>query len=92
MKDRYAGYNSSWLGPMQYCFEHYKRNVGDLLEANPGNAEYQKHIPSFLGLLREAMKLRSSCGGEKYNVESRRIRDENQVRLRRAAVRRFAGA
>ena len=70
---------------MQYCFEHYKRNVGDLLEANPGSAEYQKHIPSFLGLLRAAMKLRSSCDGEKYNVESRRIRDENQVRLRRAA-------
>ena len=74
--DRYAGYNSSWLGPMQYCFEHDKRNVGDLLEANPKNAESQKHIPSFLGLLREAMKLRSSCDGEKYNVESRRIRDE----------------
>ena len=61
---------------MQYCFEHYKRNVGDLLEANPGNAEYQKHIPPFLGLLREAMKLQSSCDGEKYDVESRRIRDE----------------
>ena len=74
--DRYAGYNSSWLGPMQYCLEHYRRNVGDLLEANPKNAEYQKYIPPFLGLLREAMKLRSSCDGEKYNGESRRIRDE----------------
>lgn len=74
--DRYAGYNSSWPGPMQYRLEHHKRNVGDLLEADPKDAEYQKCMPPFPGLLREAMKLRSSCDGGKYNGESRRIRDE----------------
>ena len=42
---------------MQYCLEHFKRNVRDLLEAEPKNKEYQKHIPRFLELLASAMTL-----------------------------------
>ena len=30
--DRYAGYNPAWLGRMQYCFEHLKRDGKDILE------------------------------------------------------------
>jgi len=74
--DRYAAYGKTWQGAIQYCFEHYKRNVGDLLEAEPENKEYKKYIPGFLDLLREAMTLRSRFKGEKYSEESRRVRDE----------------
>lgn len=74
--DRYAAYGKSWKGAIQYCLEHYKRNVGDLLEAEPDNGEYRKCIPHFLGLLKEAMTLRSRFKGEEYNEESKRIRDD----------------
>ena len=43
--DRYAAYGKVWLGMIQYCMEHDKRNVGDLLEADPENKEYKKYIP-----------------------------------------------
>lgn len=74
--DRYGAYNKSWHGKMQYCFEHYKRNVLDLLENEPDNEEYKKHIPGFVALLREAMKLRNDCKGEEYKTKSRAIRDQ----------------
>ena len=74
--DRYAAYISTWKGAMQFCLEHYKRNVRDLLEAEPENPEYREHIPKFLGLLREAMSLRGRLKGGEYDDESRRIRDD----------------
>lgn len=74
--DRYAVYGSSWHGAIQYCLEHYRRNVGDLLEADPENAEYRKYIPRFIELLKQAMTLRSRFKGDEYNDESRRVRDE----------------
>ena len=61
---------------MQYCLEHFKRNVGDLLENDPGNEEYHELIPGFQNLLREAMRLRTNRKGSDYDRESRRIRDE----------------
>ena len=73
--DRYAAYGGTWKGAIQHCLEHYKRNVGDLLEAEPENAEYKKCIPGFLDLLREAMTLRRRFRGEEYGAESRRVRD-----------------
>lgn len=74
--DRYAAYGGTWRGQIQYCLEHYKRNVRDLLEAEPDNGEYRKYIPRFLDLLKEAMTLRGRHAGERYNEESRRIRDD----------------
>ena len=61
---------------MQYCLEHFKRNVRDLLEAEPENKEYQKHIPRFLELLASAMTLRNRKRGKEYDEESVSIRDE----------------
>lgn len=74
--DRYAVYGGSWKGQIQYCLEHYKRNVRDLLEAEPENEEFKKYIPRFLDLLKEAMTLRCRLKGKEYNDESRRIRDD----------------
>lgn len=74
--DRCGAYNRTWKGAMQYCLEHFKRNVGDLLEEDPKNAEYKELIPGFLDLLREAMRLRGKSRGEEYVRESRRIRDD----------------
>ena len=74
--DRYGAYNCAWKGAMQYCLEHIKRNVGDLLENDPGNEEYRELIPGFQNLLREAMRLRTNRKGSDYDRESRRIRDE----------------
>ena len=74
--DRYSAYNCAWKGKMQYCLEHFKRNVRDLLEAEPDNAEYQKHIPRFLELLASAMTLRNRKRGREYDDESIAIRDE----------------
>ena len=74
--DRYSAYNCAWKGRMQYCLEHFKRNVRDLLEAEPKNKEYQKHIPRFLELLASAMTLRNRKRGREYDEESVAIRDE----------------
>jgi transposase len=76
--DRYAAYGGTWKGKIQYCLEHYKRNVRDLLDASPGNAEYQKYIPRFLELLAKAMRLRIRYKGREkdYCAESRKLRDE----------------
>ena len=74
--DRYGAYNRSWKGRMQYCLEHFKRNIRDLLEAEPGNAEYQRLIPRFLELLAAAMTLRNRKRGREYDDESVAIRDE----------------
>lgn len=74
--DRYSAYNCAWRGRMQYCLEHFKRNVRDLLEAEPKNAEYQKYIPRFLELLASAMTLRNRKRGREYDDESVDIRDE----------------
>ena len=80
--DRYPAYGSTWKGPIQYCLEHYKRNVRDLLDEEPGNEEYGKFIPPFLALLAEAMTLRAKFKGRKkedflaeYRAEASRIRD-----------------
>ena len=74
--DRYGAYNASWKGKMQYCLEHYKRNVRDLMEAEPGNKEYNEHVPRYLELLKVAMTLRTKKHGKEYDEESLRIRDE----------------
>lgn len=74
--DRYSAYNCSWKGRMQYCLEHFKRNARDLLEAEPENAEYQRHIPRFLELLASAMTLRNRKRGREYDDESAAIRDK----------------
>ena len=74
--DRYSAYNCSWRGKTQYCLEHFKRNVRDLLEAEPKNTEYQRHIPRFLELLAYAMTLRNRKRGREYDDESVAIRDE----------------
>jgi len=74
--DRYSAYNCAWRGRMQYCLEHFKRNVRDLLEAEPKDKEYQRHIPRFLELLASAMTLRNRKRGKEYDEESVSIRDE----------------
>ena len=53
-----------------------EQRVRDLLEAEPKNAEYQKHIPRFLELLTSAMTLRNRKRGREYDEESVAIRDE----------------
>ena len=74
--DRYAAYGTAWKGKIQYCLEHYKRNVRDLLEAEPDRKEYKEFIPHFLDLLKEAMTLRKRFKGPQYDTESQRVRDE----------------
>lgn len=74
--DRYGGYNCSWNGRIQYCLEHLKRNIRDLIESEPENREYKKYIPKIIGLLADAMTLRSRLKGSEYAEESRNIRDK----------------
>lgn len=65
--DRYTVYGGPWHGAIQYCLEHYKRNVENLLEADPGNAEYRKYIPRFIEFLKKAMTLRRRFKGDEHN-------------------------
>lgn len=76
--DRYAAYNNSWKGKIQYCLEHMKRNLDDLLAEKPDDGDRAAFIPRLLELLRDAMTLRNRKRGRKaeYDAESRRIRDE----------------
>ena len=58
VRGRFPGYDNSFKGKRQYCFEHLKRDCKELLEKEPQNAECQKFVPAFVSLLREAMQLR----------------------------------
>ena len=68
---------NSFKGKQQYCFEHLKRDCKELLEKEPQNAEYQKFVPAFVSLLREAMQLggRGLEDGDYYD-EAKRIKNE----------------
>ena len=74
--DRYSAYDCARRGRMQYCLEHFKRNVRDLPEAEPKNGECQRHIPRFIELLASAMTLRNRKRGKEYDEASVSIRDE----------------
>jgi len=56
--DRYAAYNI-FMGLIQYCFEHLKRDTLKVGEDNPDKAECQAFAQEFAPLLIKAMKLRS---------------------------------
>ena len=77
VRDRFPGYNNLFKGKQQYCFEHLKRDCKELLEKEPQNAEYQKFVPAFVSLLREAMQLRGRGleDGDYYD-EAKRIKNE----------------
>ena len=38
VRDRFPGYDNSFKGKQQYCFEHLKRDCKELLEKEPQNA------------------------------------------------------
>ena len=63
VRDRFPGYDNSFKGKRQYCFEHLKRDCKELLEKEPQNAECQKFVPAFVSLLREAMQSRGARAG-----------------------------
>ena len=44
VRDRFPGYDNSFKGEQQYCFEHLKRDCKELLGKEPQNAEYQKFV------------------------------------------------
>ena len=46
VRDRFPGYDNSFKGKRQHCFEHLKRDCRELLEKEPQNAEYQKFVPA----------------------------------------------
>ena len=76
VRDRFPGYDNSFKGKQQYCFEHLKRDCKELLEKEPQNAEYQKFVPAFVSLLREAMQLRGRGleDGDYYDETERNVR------------------
>ena len=80
VRDRFPGYDNSFKGKRQHCFEHLKRDCRELLEKEPQNAEYQKFVPAFASLLREAMQLRGRGleDGDYYD-EAKRIPESVKV-------------
>ena len=49
VRDRFPGYDNSFKGKQQYCFEHLKRDCKELLEKEPQNAEYHREDLSMGG-------------------------------------------
>lgn len=77
VRDRYPGYDNTFRGRQQYCYEHLKRDCLGLLEREPENAEYKAFVPKFVGLLREAMSLRRRAKTDaEYYSEAGRIKSE----------------
>jgi hypothetical protein len=73
--DRYAGYNPAWLGRMQYCFEHLKRDGKDILEKGVKDGKERALLEELVECLRFAMTLRRRENGKAYDRESRKIRN-----------------
>ena len=89
--DRYAVYGSSWHGAIQYCLEHYRRNVGDLLEADPENAEYRKYIPRLVVARKVSNGSQSEKGLKTREtlmsiIDTLRLRYDNPVRKLSSAL------
>ena len=49
VRDRFPGYDNSFKGKRQHCFEHLKRDCKELLEKEPQNAEYHREDLSMRG-------------------------------------------
>lgn len=73
--DRYAGYNPAWLGRMQYCLEHLKRDGKDILEKGVKDERERMLLEELVECLKFAMTLRRRVKGATYNRESRRLRN-----------------
>ena len=74
--DRYAGYNPAWLGRMQYCFEHLKRDGKDILEKGVKDEKERALLEELVECLRFAMTLRRRETGKACDRESRRIQGQ----------------
>ena len=63
--DRYAGYSPAWLGRMQYCFEHLKRDGKDILEKGVKDAS-GRSLPMDCAYARRFSRqwTRCDCGGK----------------------------
>ena len=66
--DRYAGYNKTPC-KIQYCYEHLKRNLDDLLEDNSTIDEVKRFVKTLRPLLVKAMKLRRHRISDKVYYE-----------------------
>ena len=73
--DRYAGYNPAWLGRMQYCLEHLKRDGMDILEKGVKDGKERALLEELVECLKFAMTLRRREKGAAYDRESRRLRN-----------------
>ena len=56
--DRYAGYNKAPC-KLQYCYEHLRRPIEDLVKEFPNNPEIKNFVDTVVPLLSQAMGLRS---------------------------------
>jgi len=56
--DRYGGYNKAPCD-IQYCYEHLKRSIEDLIKEFPNNKEIKNFADHVIPLLSQAMGLRS---------------------------------
>ena len=89
--DRYAGYNPAWLGRMQYCFEHLKRDGKDILEKGVKDGKERALLEELVECLKFAMTLRRRENGKAYDRESRRIRNRI-LEIARTSVKDGAAA
>lgn len=73
--DRYAGYSPAWLGRMQYCLEHLKRDGKDILEKGVKDEKERALLEELVECLKFAMTLRRREKGKAYDRESRELRN-----------------
>lgn len=76
--DRYGGYNNAPCD-LQYCYEHLRRSIEDLVKEFPNNTEIKGFVDTVVPMLSNAMRLRSQniADGEFYR-QARKIK-ENMV-------------
>ena len=74
--DRYAGYNKAPL-KLQYCYEHLKRTLDDLLKEFPNDEEVKVFHQLLRPLVCKAMKLRNQKTSDRvYYQKAKKLKQE----------------
>ena len=91
--DRYVGY-SRVPCKVQYCYEHLKRDLQDIVKEFPDEAEVKRFADDVIAMLRDAMKLRGrkisdKCFYERAAKLKEKIKAAMEVDANHEAIRTY---
>jgi transposase len=83
--DRYGGYNKAPC-KLQYCYEHLRRPIEDLVKEFPNNTEIKDFVDTVVPLLSNAMGLRSqNISDDEFYRQAQQIKENIVLEMNKPA-------